>query len=119
MPKFDLPTIQALYDIGLVPRVTFGLGSGYVPQEEFFLKPEEMLDYLEQGEAYIFNRLDIDAGLCAKWRSAGGDAKCGAKLKSGERLCDRVVEQQLGYHEWVQLHRQDYCASHSRIRSRG
>jgi len=117
--KYDLRTIQALYDVGMVPRITFGLGSGYVPQEEFFFKPEEMLEYLEQGEAYILDRLDIDADMCAKWRAAGGDAKCAAMLKSGERLCDRVIEQQLVYHEWVELHRQDYCSSHSRIRSRG
>lgn len=113
MPKYDLKTIQALYELGLVPHVTFGLGSGYVPQEEFYFTPEEMLEYLEQGEFYILNRLDIDPEMCAKWRAAGGDARCGAMLKSGERLCERIVEQQCDYHTWVDLDRQDYCSSHS------
>ncbi len=119
MSKYDLKTIQALYEIGLVPRVTFGLGSGYVPQEEFYFTPEEMLDYLEQGEAYILNRLDIDPEMCAKWRAAGGDALCGAMLKNGERMCERVVEQQLDFHSWVLVHRDDYCPSHRRWESRG
>jgi len=119
MPKYDLKTIQALYKIGLVPHVTFGLGSGYAPQEEFYFKPEEMLEYLEQGESYILNRLDIDPEMCAKWRAAGGDALCGAMLKSGERMCERVVEQQLDFHSWVVVHRSDYCSSHRWSKSRG
>ena len=114
MPKYDLKTIQALEDLNLIRTIKFGLADGYITYKQFALKPEEMLEYLEQGESYILHRLDIDADLCAEWRAECGDAKCAAMLKNGERLCDRVVGHQLGYHEWVQTHRKEYCSSHWR-----
>lgn len=112
MSKYDLQTIQALDDLELLRFAKFGLGSGFANYKEIQLTPEEMLQYLKQGEPFLLEKLNIDADLCAEWREMCGDAQCAAMLKRGDRLCSRYVGYQLGYHDWVMMHRKEYCAHH-------
>lgn len=112
MEKYDLNTIRAVCDnFTVFTELWCGNAGG---NEIIFLAPDEIVQYLEQGEDFLLKKIGIPAGkfdAWREWRDLDGDALCAATTKRGT-LCRHTVSRNLDFWEWLQLHRDDYCALH-------
>lgn len=109
MAQYDLKTVQAMNDGGMVNSVEFG--GGFCSPTRVVLSPEQVIAYLDQGIDYVLRLQGIEPVEFEDWQSTDGRALCMETLKSG-KLCGNQVASQCSLDEWKRLHRNEYCHTH-------
>lgn len=112
MTRYDLNTIRAVCEhCTVVAELWCGNGGGnrYVD-----LTPEQILEYLTEGEDYLLRCIGIapdQFDAWREWRDLGGRALCGARTKAGT-LCRNGTGDFRDFDEWCAVHRDEYCTIH-------
>ncbi|WP_371398898.1 hypothetical protein [Marinovum algicola] len=112
MPSYDLNTIRAMCEnLSVFKELWCGnsLGNRYIP-----LTPEEIVQYLEQGENFLLLKIGIAPehfDAWREWRGLNGDALCAAKTKRGT-FCKCRTGSHRDFDDWLAAHRDEYCAIH-------
>ena len=109
MSEYDLKTVKAMQDAGLVAEIRFG--GGFCSQIRVELTPEQVIKYLDQGLDYVLRLQGIEPKEFEEWQRTDGLALCMETLKSG-KLCGNQVRSQCDLKTWKLLHRNNYCHLH-------
>lgn len=109
MSEYDLKTIKAMQDAGLVAQVWFG--GGFCTPTMVNLTPEQVIGYLEEGLDYVLRLQGIEPYEFKEWQQTNGRALCMQTLRSG-KLCGNQVASQCSLDDWKRLHRNEYCHLH-------
>lgn len=89
MANFDLKTVRAMQDAGLVASVEFG--GGFCSTTKVELTPEQVVSYLEKGLDYVLRLQGIDTAEYEEWQATDGRAMCMETLKSGKFRDESLV----------------------------
>lgn len=109
MSGYDLRTVKAMQDAGLVAEVRFG--GGFCSQTRVQLTPDQVIGYLEQGLDYVLRLQGIEPDEFEEWQQTDGRALCMETLKNG-KLCGNQVASHCSLDDWKRLHRNEYCRTH-------
>jgi hypothetical protein len=110
MTQYDLKTVQAMQNAGLVAEVSFG--GGFCVPTRVELTPEQVILYLDQGLDYVMRLTGAEPEEYEEWQACHGKALCMETLKSG-KPCGNQVASECSIDEWKRLHRNEYCKTHS------
>lgn len=108
-PKYDIETIRAMNDMGLV--ASFEFGGGFCSPEQIKLSPEDVLAVLEHGQDHVLRLIGVEPAAFEEWQATDGRALCMERLKNG-KLCGNQVASQCSLGTWQRLHRNAYCHRH-------
>lgn len=110
MIKYDLATIEAMHNMGILPTIEFG--GGFAGHQYKKLTPVQVLECLHGGEDVLYSHIGVTAAQYREWRKSDGTALCMQRLKSG-KFCGNQIGLQLDLDIWKSRHRNNYCHVHA------